>query len=773
MRRRIPSVRNGALHEDAEETASRETIAVESVAWYAWLEHHRSFRFESPASTFTARKEQRAGGWYWYAYRRQAGRLHTAYLGRSAELSVTRLQAIAAALAGAGEPPTPRTAVGKRRVGPHASHSQEQANIATRRPVPLHNLPRQLTSLVGREQETATAAALLQRPEVHLLSMVGTAGVGKTRLALQIACDLLECFADGVFFVDLAPVRDPELVLSTVAQNLGLRVMRDQSFLDVLKAHLRGKHCLLVLDNFEQVVGAAPQLPDLLRACPDVKLLVTSREALHLRAEHQFSVPPLALPDYKRLPAAQTLAHIAAVELFLQRVQASRTDFELTPSNAAAIAEVCIRLDGLPLAIELAAARSKVFTPQALLSRLERRLQVLTGGARDLPLRQQTLRSTIAWSYELLPREEQRLFRRLAVFAGGCTIEAVEAVSSAVGDGAVTVMEGMISLVDKTLLQHTGRDGEEPRFAMLETIREYGLEALASEGEAHVTRQAHAAYYLRLSERAEPQLDGQEQLSWFQRLEREHDNLRAALTFLVEQGSAGQSKELALRLAGALWRFWLVHGHVSEGRHWLERVLDGSETVGSAWRAKALLGVGALATSQDDSGQAEALCGEGLALYRELGDRRGSALCLAMLGYMAMMRSTYAQARTRLEESLQQALEAGDTGVRVFALQILATVLIYQGEYTRAQALLEESLLLSRERGDVQNHAQSLAQLGHVLLFQGELARAQARLEEGLVISRNVGYKRAIGQSSTLLGMVTWLQGDVARACSLLEESLV
>ncbi len=308
---------------------------------------------------------------------------------------------------------------------------------------------------------------------------------------------------------------------------------------------------------------------------------------------------------------------------------------------------------------------------------------------------------------------------------------------------------------------------------MLETIREYGLERLAYGGEAHATRQAHAASCLALAEQAEPQLDGPQQPSWFERLEREHDNLRAALSWLLEQGSAGQSKELALRLAAALWRFWLVHGHVSEGRRWLERALDESEQVGSTRRAKALMGAAVLATAQDDFGQAEVRCGEALALYRELGERRGSALCLAMLGYMAMMRSTYAQARTRLEESLQQALEVGDTGVRVIALQILTSVLFYQGEYQRAQALVEESLLLSREGGDVQSHAESLALLGRALLSGGELARAQAELLEGLTISRNVGYKPALGLSSYFLGVVTWLQGDVARARSLLEESLL
>src|SRR6266704_4933059 len=761
MARTTPVVRGGIVSGDVDADARQ--IRVGTSAWYAWLEEVSTFAFSGNMGTFTARKEPKlhGGELYWKAYRKRAGKLYRAYLGKSEDVTLQRLNAIATMLAGAPE-------------DAETLDVQEQERAEDRAiPRPSSDLPIPLTALIGREQERAALCTLLRGSEVRLLTLIGTGGVGKTRLALEVAHILVQDFADGVHLVSLAPISDPAFVIPTIAHSMGFMESVSQSLLELLKTSQRDKHRLLLLDNFEHIIPAAPLLAELLEACPDLKLLVTSREVLHLRGEHQFAILPLALPDPKRLPDDRSLAHVPAVDLFIQRAQAIRSDFQLTDDNARAVASICIRLDGLPLAIELAAARVKLLAPQALLARLDRRLPVLTAGARDLPLRQRTLRNTLAWSYSLLTQEEQHLFQRLSVFAGGATLEAVEAVCETLGDEPGRVFDGVASLLDKSLVQKPAHGEEEPRLLLLETIREYGLERLASGGEAHATRQAHAAYYLALAEQAEPQLDGQEQLGWFQRLEREHDNLRAALTFLVEQGSAGQSKELALRLAGALWRFWLVHGHVSEGRHWLERVLEGSEQGGSAWRAKALLGVGALATSQDDSGQAEALCGEGLALYREVGDRRGSALCLAMLGYMAMMRSTYAQARTRLEESLQQALEAGDTGVRVFALQILATVLIYQGEYKRAQALLEESLLLSRERGDVQNHAQSLAQLGHVLLFQGELARAQARLEEGLVISRNVGYKRAIGQSSNLLGLVTWLQGDVARACSLLEESLV
>jgi ATP/maltotriose-dependent transcriptional regulator MalT len=427
----------------------------------------------------------------------------------------------------------------------------------------------------------------------------------------------------------------------------------------------------------------------------------------------------------------------------------------------------------LPLAIELAAARIKVFTPHALLARLDRRLQVLAGGARDLPERQRTLRSTLAWSYELLNGQEQRLFRRLAVFVGGYTPEAVEAIVTVVGETDIDVLEGMASLLDKSLLQRAGKDGEEPRFGMLETIREYGLEVLASSGEGQATRQAHAAYYLALAEQAEPQLTSQQQLTWFERLEQEHDNLRAALSWFLEQGADEQRSEFSLRLSGALSQFWEIRGYVDEGRHWLERVLEISRGMKSSARAKALTGAGRLATLQSDFDLAEERCEEGLTLYQELGDHQGRANCLSSLGYAALMRSNYATARTREEEALALFREVGDTSGSVYTFQNLSAVLFFQGEYAQAQALLEESLELSKEGGDVRSYAVSLVLLGMVLLFQGELARAHARLEECLSLSKGRGYKWNIATSIHLLGLVTFLQGNVAEARALIEESLV
>src|SRR6266581_8182368 len=464
-----------------------------------------------------------------------------------------------------------------------------------------NNLPIQPTPFIGREQEVQECLHLLRRDEVRLLTLTGPGGIGKTRLALQVAAELSDLFPDGLYFVNLAPLRDPGLVLPTIAQALDLHELAEQPLLDLVKAFLREKQLLLLLDNFEQVVSAALQVAELLSACPRLKVLVTSRMGLHVQAEQEFAIPPLCVPDPRQLPEVVALAQYDALALFIQRAQATRPAFQLSHANARAVAEICLRLDGLPLAIELAAARIKLLPPQALLARLTPRLTLLSSGARDVPERQQTLRNTIAWSYQLLDVEVQRLFRRLSVFVGGCTLQAIEAMGAALDGEAGGVFEGVACLLDQSLLQQSESEGEEPRLVMLETIREYAWECLESLGERETTCQAHAEYYVTLAEKAEPELAGPQQAVWLERFEREYDNLRAALQWLLERGEAGQSMEMALRLAGALRGFWEVRGHWSEGRDFLERALAGSKGVAVPVQVKALKAAAHLAYVQGDT----------------------------------------------------------------------------------------------------------------------------------------------------------------------------
>jgi predicted ATPase/class 3 adenylate cyclase len=638
-----------------------------------------------------------------------------------------------------------------------------------------NNLPVQQTSFIGRERELAAVRALLERPDVHMVTLTGPGGTGKTRLAVQAAAAALAGFADGTYFVPLAPVSDPALVASTLAQMLGLQEAGGQPLQEALLGYLRDKEMLLLLDNFEQVVAAAPLVSTLLAGAPRLTLLVTSRTVLRLYGEREYAVPPLALPTLHHLPEVAALTQYEAVALFIQRARLAKADFAVTQGNALAVAEICVRLDGLPLAIELAAARIKMLPLGALLTRLQSRLSVLTGGARDLPARQQTLRGAIDWSYRLLDAGEQTLFTWLSVFVGGCTLEAVEAVCARAGGLPVEVLDGLTSLVDKSLvrLEEDPRRGE-PRFLMLETLQEYAGARLAQSGAEGAVRAAHAAHVLALVEEAEPHLTGADQERWMDRLDGEHDNLRAALRWAQE---SSLRQEMGLRIAGGVWRLWYVRGHLSEGRRWLEALLGGRaaqepSVAAAAVRAKALNAAGSLAWVQSDYVRATVLHEESLALYRDLGDRSGIATALNNLGNVAWAHGDYAGATVLYEESLTLRRDLGDTWGSGAALNNLGSVAQAQGDYARATVLHEESLALRRDLSDTWGIVTALNNLGHVARAQGAYARARELYAESLPLGRQLGHMGGIANALSGLGRVAMAQDDYARARELYAESL-
>jgi predicted ATPase/class 3 adenylate cyclase len=635
-----------------------------------------------------------------------------------------------------------------------------------------HNLPVQPTPFLGRQQEVASVCALLSRSDVRLVTLTGPGGIGKTRLGLQVVAELADQFADGVWFVPLAPLSDAALVVPTIMQTLSISEAGTQPLLAQLQAALKDKHVLLLLDNFEQVVAAAEAVAEILTSCPKLRVLVTSRVVLRVRAEQEFNVPPLSLPDLTRLPELDTLSQYESVALFIERAQAVKPDFVVTNANAPAVAGICARLDGLPLAIELAAARSKLLPPQALLARLSQRLALLTSGARDAPARHQTLRNTIAWSYDLLTPDEQRLFRRLSVFVGGCPLEGVEAVSAALDGADVggSVLDGVGSLLDKSLLRQTEQKDGEPWFMMLETIREFGLETLVTSGELETSRHAHAAYYLQLAEATAPALRGPQQDVWFQRWEREYDNLRTTLNYSLEPGEARERIEMALRLCGALWYFWVLRSLAREGWTFLERALERSEGVAVSVRAKALYAAGTLAGYQGNVERSETLCQQSLALFRQSGDVAGVGNALFHLGLTRYLRGDLATARLHLEESLEASTEAGEKNIMAWSLEVLAVVDFLQGAYTRGYSHAEASLLLFREIGNKNGIARSLTEIARGYLLEGDAAKAHPLLEESRALQREIGDKENERVALWGLGRVAFLQGKIALARSLLEE---
>ena len=780
MVRRLPLVTDPASPLPEAPAQQGAPVVIGSAAWHHWLaaEQLQSFAFRSLLGTFTVRRERRRQQWYWYLYHKHQGKLRKAYLGKTEELTLERLNAVTTTVAGQGalqgqvdaHALAPGSRLGEREPTlPPAP--REAAPFAALTRSSLSSLPAQPTPLIGREQDVQTVSQLLRRPAVRLLTLKGPAGVGKTRLALQVAAELLESFADGVCFVSLAPISDAALVLPALAQALNLRAKGDQTVLELLKSSLHAQQRLVILDNFEQVMPAAPFLAELLEACPRLTMLVTSREVLHLRAEHHYAVPPLALPDRTHPLDIEHVAQSPAVQLFLQRAQAVQHDFQLTPTNAAVLAEICTRLDGLPLALELAAARIRLLSPPALLARLDRRFEVLTGGAYDLPERQQTLRATLAWSYELLSARERRLFRRLAAFVGGCTLSAAEALCRALDPTERSVFDTITSLLDKSLVYQQADEGDEPRLLMLETVREYAWEALAADEEGEAVRQAHAAYYLSLAEEAAPSLYSAEQDRWLKHLEREQSNLRAAQQWLVE-GQTAEQQEMALRLACALPRFWEVQHRLQEGFRFLERALVGSEeTVAPPVRAQALETAAFVALNLGNTGRAEALCEQSLALYRQLGDQRGIGVAVQRLGMIARTKGNVAAARPLLEEALALYRQIGHPNT-VWALFHLGLLEERQGTHALARARFEESLALFRAVGDKKGMVNALYWLARMVLHQGETTRASALLEEGCTKAREIGYQVGLADCLRALCEVALSQGDPAAAAARAEESL-
>ena len=621
-------------------------------------------------------------------------------------------------------------------------------------------LPTPLTSLIGRERELAELSTLLQDPASRLINLTGAGGTGKTRLAIAATAQVADTFPDGVAFVSLASIREPELVVTAIALALGVRESGDRSLKASLTAYLQTKYLLLVLDNFEHLPDAAPLVGELLASCPHLTTLVTSRSVLHLYGELDYEVAPLALPDTGHLPPLAQLRDVEAIRLFVERAQASRSSFQLTSDNAPAIAAICTRLDGLPLAIELAAARIRILSPQALLARLEHRLKLLTGGPQDVPERQQTMRNTIAWSYDLLSADQQTLLRQLAVFNGGWTLEAAEAVNENGSD----VIDTIAALVDQSLIRQLEWPGDTTRFGMLETIREFALDRLEASDESQTARRRHAGYCLDFVERHAAGMLTRvtEQTAIVQILGDEHDNLRAALDWLLQH-----DPNAALRLAGNLWPFWAMRGLLSEGVRWVSAALERAQTAPAIDRSRALVGLGNMASDLGDFALAQQALNESLPLSEESGDRFSVAWVLRRLGVIAGWSGDIDTASEYYSASLAIARDLNESWLLVPVLGNLAGVAHARGDLGLAATMLEESIAIARAEKNAFALSSQLHNLAAINVEQGNIIRARALCKESLAIAVEIASPFLLTGVLDILGDVEAADGAPDRATQL------
>lgn len=633
------------------------------------------------------------------------------------------------------------------------------------------NLPPQLTSFVGRRQQIEEIKERLAG--TRLLTLTGPGGTGKTRLSIQVASEVLDDLEDGAFFVALAPITDPVLVVPSIAKALGLREEAHRTTIETVSDYLEEKHLLLVLDNFEQVLEAAPRVGELLTAAEGLKVLATSREALQLHGEKEYLVPPLGLPDVEHLPPLEALSQYESVALFIDRAAAVKPGFTVTNENAPAIAEICARLDGLPLAIELAAARVKVLTPQAILKRLGSRLTLLAGGARDLPTRQQTLRDAIDWSYDLLEEQERTFFARLSVFVGGFTLDSAEAVCHSDGDLALDTLEGVASLTNKSLLRQMDTGAAESRFFMLETLREYASERLAEAPDAGEIARRHAGFFLSLAEQAEPELLGPQQAGWLDTLEQEHDNLRAAIAW----AAAHEEVETALLLSGALWRFWQIRGHLREAAARLHEVLAlplAAEHPEA--KAKALEAAGGIFYWMADWENTQRYYSECLELRKQLGDRKGLAEALYNLSFIYSIPSPpqrdLERGRKLLEEAVQLYREIGDERGEGKVLWAISSIHEVSNDWQLSSDSAGKALELFRKVDDRFSAGWALHSIGLAAVGLGDLERAQSALAEALELFTAAGDLTGIALVLNDVSILEFVRGQWERSVRLLGAAL-